>query len=140
MLSPPTPTGGFVRKAGAVAGSRATCRSRRPPAGVVVARPCCYALLPQRRLVHTTPQRLTASPAVHSLEPEPEKEQTIADADDGPIGEYRRLVHTGQFIDDSFQRLIVARLDRLYRDLLSYTPVKPAPRTVSGVGYLRKVR
>ncbi|KAJ2319928.1 ATPase, partial [Coemansia sp. RSA 2681] len=62
-------------------------------------------------------------------------------ADDGPIGEYRRLVHTGQFIDDSFQRLIVSRLDRLYRDLLDYTPAKlPSPKPLSSsVGYLRKL-
>ncbi|KAJ1724743.1 ATPase [Coemansia erecta] len=44
----------------------------------------------------------------------------------GPVSEYERLVQAGQFIDDSFQRTIVAKLDRLYQELLSY---EPAPRS-----------
>ncbi|KAJ2556482.1 hypothetical protein GGH95_005357, partial [Coemansia sp. RSA 1836] len=129
-------SGSFLRNTSAVAGSRAVCHSRRPTA---IVRPCRYTLLSQRQLLHTTPKRLTASSAVRSLEPEGEEPAAIP-VDDGPIGEYRRLVHTGQFIDDSFQRLIVSRLDRLYRDLLDYTPAKPpSPKPLnSSVGYLRK--
>ncbi|KAJ2354000.1 ATPase, partial [Coemansia sp. RSA 2618] len=36
------------------------------------------------------------------------------------------MVDNGQLIDDSFQRSIVAKLDRLYQELLSYTPEPPA--------------
>ncbi|KAJ2780492.1 ATPase [Coemansia linderi] len=60
--------------------------------------------------------------------------------EDGPIGEYKRLVQVGQFIDDGFQRLIVSRLDRLYRELLDYTPAAPPDtKSLGGVGYLRKL-
>ncbi|KAJ2159352.1 ATPase [Coemansia sp. RSA 552] len=54
----------------------------------------------------------------------------------GPASEYRRLVNTGQFIDDSFQRTIVARLDRLYQELLEYTPAPPAAPAPAGMNNL----
>ncbi|KAJ1965320.1 ATPase [Dipsacomyces acuminosporus] len=60
--------------------------------------------------------------------------------DGGPVSEYKRLVDAGQFIDDSFQRTIVSRLERLYRDLLHYSP-EPAKdqKTGGGMGYFLKL-
>ncbi|KAJ2047585.1 ATPase [Coemansia sp. S16] len=96
----------------------------------------------QTILIHTSPIKLTASPAIHRLDAVEEKEPTPVSVEDGPIGEYKRLVQAGQFIDDSFQRLIVSRLDRLYRELLDYTPASSpmdASKALGGVGYLRKL-
>ncbi|KAJ1898228.1 ATPase [Kickxella alabastrina] len=56
----------------------------------------------------------------------------------GPIDEYARLVKAGEFIDDSFQRTIVTKLDRLYQDLLEYTPSSTTEPPKSGVGSLWK--
>ncbi|KAJ2814532.1 ATPase, partial [Coemansia sp. 'formosensis'] len=95
--------------------------------------PCATTTAMLLETAATTP----ANPHIASTE-----EKESASVDDGPIGEYKRLVQTGQFIDDSFQRHIVSRLDRLYRELLDYTPAKPplpAPKALGGVGYLKKL-
>ncbi|KAJ2457804.1 hypothetical protein GGI03_005998, partial [Coemansia sp. RSA 2337] len=120
-------TGCYIRSARAVAS-----RGRRL---AIVAHPCYHRPQPQRQLIHTSPIELTASPAIHRLNAVEEKEPTPVSVEDGPIGEYKRLVQAGQFIDDSFQRLIVSRLDRLYRELLDYTPANPpmdASKTLGG--------
>ncbi|KAJ2711072.1 ATPase [Coemansia spiralis] len=59
----------------------------------------------------------------------------------GPASEYRRLVDAGHLVDDGFQRTIVARLDRLYRELLDYTPppVSTGAPAAAGIGYLWKL-
>ncbi|KAJ2243351.1 ATPase [Coemansia sp. RSA 455] len=127
-------TGCYIRGARAVAS-----RGRRL---AILAHPCYHIPQPQRQLIHTSPIKLTASPAIHRLDTVEEKEPTPVSVEDGPIGEYKRLVQAGQFIDDSFQRLIVSRLDRLYRELLDYTPANPpmdASKALGGVGYLRKL-
>ncbi|KAJ2372290.1 hypothetical protein GGI05_007659, partial [Coemansia sp. RSA 2603] len=97
---------------------------------------------PTRRLVHGTstvrkppPNSATAAAAVSTASVDvryAEHAQTHGLAQPlsvnsvrraGPVSEYERLVREGQFIDDSFQRTIVAKLDRLYQELLSYSPV-----------------
>ncbi|KAJ2166965.1 hypothetical protein GGH15_002422, partial [Coemansia sp. RSA 562] len=44
------------------------------------------------------------------------------DTNGGPVREYKRMVQDGRLIDDAFQRSIVSKLDRLYQDLLVFTP------------------
>ncbi|KAJ2728490.1 ATPase [Coemansia sp. Cherry 401B] len=50
----------------------------------------------------------------------------------GPASEYTRLVAAGTFVDDAFQRSIVQQLERLYRELLTYTP-RAAPTGIAGL-------
>ncbi|KAJ1952220.1 ATPase, partial [Linderina pennispora] len=48
------------------------------------------------------------------------------------------MVEVGQFIDDSFQRSIVSRLERLYQELLGYSPA-PAGEQKPAAGYFWKL-
>ncbi|KAJ2681192.1 ATPase [Coemansia spiralis] len=58
----------------------------------------------------------------------------------GPMSKYKQLVREKRIIDDSFQRTIVSKLDRLYRELLVYNPPEISfARKTSGVGYLWKL-
>ncbi|KAJ2077437.1 ATPase, partial [Coemansia sp. RSA 988] len=58
---------------------------------------------------------------------------------DCPVRRYKRLVETGRLIDDSFQRSIVAKLDRLHQELLSYSPPMPAAHSPTGPSFLWKL-
>lgn len=57
----------------------------------------------------------------------------------GPIFEYKRLVKAGQFIDDTFQQSIVAKLDRLYQDLQAYAPPPTKKQDTTVGGYFKKL-
>ncbi|KAJ2805886.1 ATPase [Coemansia guatemalensis] len=58
---------------------------------------------------------------------------------DCPVRRYKRLVETGRLIDDSFQRSIVSRLDRLHQELLSYSPPMSAAHAPTGANFLWKL-
>ncbi|KAJ2455204.1 ATPase [Coemansia sp. RSA 2336] len=49
------------------------------------------------------------------------------------------MVESGQLIDDSFQRSIVAELDRLYQELLDYKPEPPAAPKKSPIDAVLKL-
>ncbi|KAJ2612203.1 ATPase [Coemansia sp. RSA 1365] len=60
-------------------------------------------------------------------------------AGDCPVRRYKRLVETGRLIDDSFQRSIVSKLDRLHQELLSYLPPISAAHGATGTSFLWKL-
>ncbi|KAI8325309.1 hypothetical protein GQ54DRAFT_295553 [Martensiomyces pterosporus] len=82
--------------------------------------------------LHTSPKHSEPASIVNEIS------HSMSGADGGPVSEYKRLVEAGQYIDDSFQRTIVSKLDRLYRDLLSYSPA-PASDHKTSAGYFWKL-